>query len=362
MAWGRTPRDSLPPTAPPLVQLRDVHVHFSLPHFAPPTTRMPRDLPDLGRMLFGALVPRSETIVRAVDGVSLHLAEGETLGLVGESGCGKSTLGRTLVRLARPKQGKVIVDDIDVHAAHLGKLRKVRRAVQMIFQDPYASLDPRMTVGDIVAEPMGALGVESSGRAQRERAQDLLERCGLDPRLVRRYPHEFSGGQRQRIAIARALAPEPRVIVADEPVSALDVSIQAQILGLLEELREQLSLSMIFVAHDLAVVRHISHRVAVMYLGRVVETGPVAAVVDDPLHPYTRALIAAVPSPTPAVARKRGRVALQGDVPSALAPPTGCAFHPRCPDAVDRCREDAPLLKMGSLSRPVACHVAHDET
>jgi oligopeptide/dipeptide ABC transporter ATP-binding protein len=358
----RGPHESLPPVAPPLVQVRDLAVHYKVPAIAPPGSRMPQDLPDLARIMFSAIVPTSEINLRAVDGIDLHIEDGETLGLVGESGCGKSTLGRAFVRLEEPARGKILLDDIDLHRARGRKLKDVRRSVQMIFQDPYASLNPRMTVGDTILEPMRALGVGANERERKERLADLMERCGLDPRMARRYPHEFSGGQRQRVAIARALAPGPRLIVADEPVSALDVSIQAQILNLLEELQRSLSLTMLFIAHDLAVVRHISHRIAVMYLGRLVEVAPSPLLCADPLHPYTRALLSAVPSPDPKTARTAERIVLKGDPPSPLRPPKGCAFWPRCSEAVERCKRETPVLKIGKLGRPVACHVAHDET
>ena len=354
--------DTSPPATPPLVQVRDLAVSFKVPNATPPSLRMPRDLPDVARALFGAIVPRRENALRAVDGVSFHIEAGETLGLVGESGSGKSTTGRALVRLERPSRGVVNIDDIDVRRAKGGALKKLRRRVQMVFQDPYASLNPRMTVGDILEEPLVALGVEKRKKAREERVRELMSQCGLDPRLIRRYPHEFSGGQRQRIAIARALAPGPKVLIADEPVSALDVSIQAQIVNLLENLQQSLGLSLLFIAHDLAVVRHISQRVAVMYLGRIVEVAPKQKLYEDPLHPYTRALLAAAPTPEPKVERNKARILLEGDLPSPLSPPKGCAFHPRCPDATERCRVDEPVLKIGKLDRPVACHVAHGET
>lgn len=353
--------DSLPPLSPPLVQVRDLAVHFKVQGAAPPAIRMPRDLPDVARVLFSAIVPRPESVLRAVDGVTFHIGEGETLGLVGESGSGKSTTGRALVRLEKPLRGHLEIDGIDVRSARGGILKQLRRRVQMVFQDPYASLNPRMTLGEIVAEPLFALGLERDPARAQERVKELLNRCGLDPRMVHRYPHEFSGGQRQRIAIARALAPGPKLIVADEPVSALDVSIQAQIVNLLAELQRSLGLSMLFIAHDLAVVRHISQRVAVMYLGRIVEVGTTRALFTEPLHPYTRALLSAVPVPDPKVQRRRGLKVVEGDVPSPLSPPRGCPFHPRCPDAKDRCREDAPVIKIGRLDRPFACHVAHGE-
>jgi oligopeptide transport system ATP-binding protein len=267
--------------------------------------------------------------VKAVDDVSFVIHRGETLGLVGESGCGKSTTGRALIRLRDPSGGKVTFDGVDLMSLKADALRRMRRRMQIIFQDPYGSLDPRMTVGSTIAEPLETHNL-ASGEAKRDRIADLLRIVGLDPAYVSRYPHEFSGGQRQRIGVARALAVEPEFIVCDEPISALDVSIQGQVLNLLTDLRSRLGLTYLFIAHDLSVVKHISDRVAVMYLGKVVEIGPPDQMYAAPGHPYTRALLSAVPVPDPAAERKRRRVILKGDVPSPVNPPSGCRFHTRC--------------------------------
>ncbi|MEZ5987968.1 MAG: ATP-binding cassette domain-containing protein [Planctomycetota bacterium] len=282
--------------------------------------------------------------IRAVDGVSFALHHGETLGLVGESGCGKSTTARALIRLAPATEGRATLDGEDILDLPEGEFRRIRRRMQMVFQDPYGSLDPRMTVGDVLAEPLEIHGL-ARGREKQLRAIELMREVGLDPRFLNRYPHEFSGGQRQRIGIARALALSPDVLLLDEPVSALDVSIQAQVLNLLAELKREHGLSYLFIAHDLAVVRHLSDRVAVMYLGKIVEVGPKHAIFERPRHPYTKALLSAVPVPDPRVEARRQRTILTGDLPSPDREPVGCAFASRCPIATDRCRVEEPLLE-----------------
>ena len=319
-----------------LVDIRNLRVHFPI--------------------LAGVLRRRVVGAVRAVDGVTLEIRRGETLGLVGESGCGKSTLGRAILQLIRPTAGQVLFEGKDLATLTEATLRPLRQKMQMIFQDPFSSLNPRMSVGKAVAEPMLVHGLATRSE-WRERVAELFRLVGLDPGTINRYPHEFSGGQRQRIGVARALAAEPLFIVCDEPVSALDVSIQAQIVNLLEELRERLGLTYLFVAHDLAVVRHLSDRVAVMYLGEIVEIAPKHSLYDNPLHPYTRALLAAVPVPDRAVEARRARALLQGEVPSPRNPPSGCRLHPRCPHAFAPCVLKQPPLQEVATGHFVACHL-----
>jgi oligopeptide transport system ATP-binding protein len=303
----------------------------------------------------GLIFQRKVADVKAVDGINFAIKKGETLGLVGESGCGKSTTGRAILQLYRPTTGSINFDGHELTRMKSGELRRFRRRMQMIFQDPYASLNPRMSVGSIISEPL-AIHNLAKGKARKERVQELLRVVGLNPYYANRYPHEFSGGQRQRIGIARALAVEPQFIVADEPVSALDVSIQAQIINLMEDLQDEYNLTYLFIAHDLSVVRHISDRVAVMYLGRVAELADRNELYENPLHPYTKALLSAVPVPDPSVEAKRERIILTGDVPSPLRPPPGCNFHTRCPIAIEECRERIPEFREIVPGHFVACH------
>jgi oligopeptide transport system ATP-binding protein len=323
----------------PLIAVRDLKVHFQTGSVG---------------ILDKLFSDKQPTVVRAVDGVSLDIAKGETLGLVGESGCGKSTLGRALLQLVKTTSGSVKFKGTDLCKLSTEQLQQTRRYLQMVFQDPYASLNPRMSVGSIIAEPITIF--ESLPKEQLERrVQDLMRTVGLNPRYVKRYPHEFSGGQRQRIGIARALAVNPEFIVADEPIAALDVSIQAQILNLMSSLRREFGLTTLFISHDLRAVRHISDRVAVMYLGKIVEVADSLEIYRRPLHPYTKALISAVPVPDPEVEKTRQRIVLVGDVPSPINPPSGCRFHTRCPYVVDRCRKEEPQLLNTGGNHMAAC-------
>jgi len=304
----------------------------------------------------GILLQREVARVHAVDDVSFDLRSGETLGLVGESGCGKSTLARCIARLYELTSGSVIFDGRDISRLPRRRLRPVRRGLQMVFQDPYASLNPRKRVGTIISDPLRIHRRGNRGEIKRQ-VRQLLELVGLSPEHVNRYPHEFSGGQRQRIGVARALALHPRLIIADEPVSALDVSIRAQVINLLDDLQDELSLTYIFIAHDLGVVRHVSDRIAVMYLGKIVEISPAEELYRRPVHPYTEALLSAVPIPDPDLSDQREHIVLEGDVPSPVAPPPGCRFHPRCRYATDICtREEPPLVAHGSPDHVAACH------
>ncbi|MBK0400228.1 ATP-binding cassette domain-containing protein [Limibaculum sp. M0105] len=307
--------------------------------------------------IYAGLIRRQVGTVRAVDGVTFDVARGETLGLVGESGCGKSTTGRAILRLVEATSGKILMAGQDIASLGAEPLRRMRPRMQMIFQDPHASLNPRMTVGSIIAEPLTEHGT-LRGRARQRRVEELLDAVGLNPDFANRYPHEFSGGQRQRIGIARALALDPDFIVCDEPIAALDVSIQAQVVNLLEELQERLGLTYLFISHDLSMVRHIADRVAVMYLGKIIELATRDALYDAPKHPYTQALLSAVPIPNPRVEATRRHIILKGDVPSPANPPSGCRFRTRCPIAEARCAAEEPAWRKLEDGRHVACHFA----
>jgi oligopeptide transport system ATP-binding protein len=318
-----------------------------------------RDLTLYFPVFKGILFKKKIGEVKAVDGVSFSITPGETLGLVGESGCGKTSTGRAILRLDPPTSGEVIFEGADITKLNKYELRRLRKKMQLIFQDPFGSLDPRMTVRDIIGEPLIIHKLNGSKAEYREQIDELMETVGLNPRMVDRYPHEFSGGQRQRIGIARALSVRPSLIICDEPVSALDVSIQAQIINLLEELQEKFHLTYLFIAHDLAVVRHISNRIAVMYLGEIVEFADRNDLYHNPLHPYTRALITAVPIPDPSVEAEREHVLISGEVPSPFTPPSGCKFHTRCPYVQDICQKKAPRLQpINDRGHQEACHLS----
>jgi oligopeptide transport system ATP-binding protein len=320
-----------------VLEVRDLKVHFPV--------------------MAGAVVRKQVGSVKAVDGVSFVVRRGETLGLVGESGCGKSTTGLAVLRMIDITSGQVVFEGQDITGADRAEMRPIRRRMQMVYQDPFGSLNPRMKVSQIVGEPLEVHGLAGNRAAYNERVASLLDMVGLLPDMADRYPHEFSGGQRQRIGIARALALEPSLIICDEPVSALDVSIQAQVVNLFQEIQERMGLTYVFIAHDLAVVRHISHRIAVMYLGRIVEIASRAELYKEPLHPYTQALLAAIPIPDPEVEASRPQQIITGEVPSAMRPPAGCRFHTRCPKVMDVCKTEIPPMREMPGGRAVACHL-----
>ncbi len=322
---ARRPGATNQPKREPLVKVRNLKMHF-------PVTE-------------GVFVPKVVAHVKAVDGVSFDIMKGETLGLVGESGCGKTTTGRCILQLEKVTEGDIIYDEVNLTTLDTKSMRPLRQRIQVIFQDPYSSLNPRMKIGEIISEPMMVHNTEPDQEARDKRVSELLTVCGLNPKFADRYPHEMSGGQRQRVGIARALSVKPEFIICDEAVSALDVSIQAQVINLLEDLRDEYNLTYLFIAHDLSVVRHLCHRVAVMYLGNMVELAECDELYDNPVHPYTQALLAAVPIPDPTVEGKRKHQIIKGEIPSPINPPSGCVFHPRCPIAVAECKKDVPEFR-----------------
>ena len=324
-------------SAKPLLKVESLQVHFPVHK--------------------GIIFEKQVATIRAVDSVSFTLRRGETLGLVGESGCGKSTTGLAVLRMLEPTGGRIEFEGQDITHASKAEMRPLRRRMQMVYQDPFGSLNPRMKVRDIIGEPLEVHGLAGDKSAYQDRIAELMRTVGLLPEMADRYPHEFSGGQRQRIGIARALALEPSLIICDEPVSALDVSIQAQVVNVFVELQQRLGLAYLFIAHDLAVVRHVSDRIAVMYLGRIVEIAARDEIYRQPLHPYTQALLAAVPVADPVIEAQRQRITVSGEVPSAMNPPSGCAFHTRCPLATSRCREEIPTLRDTGAGRAVSCHL-----
>ena len=335
MADTQTSGNATSPDGDIILDVRDLKMHFPVAS--------------------GMLWNRSIAYIKAVDGVSFSVKRGETLGLVGESGCGKTTTGRCILQLYKPTGGEIDFDGNELNSLSTREMRGLRREMQVIFQDPYSSLNPRMTAGNIIGEPLRVHGLVSSNSEYRDRVSELLLNVGLNPAMADRFPHEFSGGQRQRIGVARALSVSPKFIVADEPVSALDVSIQAQIINLLEELQERFSLTFLFIAHDLSVVRHLSDRVGVMYLGHLVELADRNDIYVDPVHPYTKALLSAVPIPDPVIDSQRERVVLTGEVPSPLNPPSGCVFHPRCPIAIEDCSRVTPEVREVSPGHWASC-------
>ncbi len=348
----KTATENTSSQAKPILQVKDLKVYFEMNKTVKP---------DESASFFSKVFPKKEKVyLKAVDGVSFDLYKGEILALVGESGCGKSTTARGILQLHRPREGQVILEGQELTTLSPRELKKCRQKIQMVFQDPYASLNPRMTVGDVIAEPAKVFRTYKNRSDLQTALIDTMKKVGLEKKFIHRYPHAFSGGQRQRIGIARALISQPEIIVADEPVSALDVSIQAQVLNLFSDLQKDLGLTYVFIAHDLSVVKHMCTRVAVMYLGRIVEVAPTKKIFEKQRHPYTQALISAVNVPDPVIEKKRERIVLQGEIPSPLNPPHGCPFHTRCSKAQDRCRQERPYLEEKAENHQVACFFPND--